>query len=239
MVVVHLINCNKNIKESDDDDEKDENVVIMEGYLRKKSLYLKQLRQRYIVIKSNYSCLSYKDHNKLDLTETIDLSQFDEVRISEDGSSRRQFELIQSNDCNKKRVFVADSMKDLDEWYNAFKLALNDQNDDATMLYQSSRRYDYWSDARLEPKYESIKEEVTSNRIYSISMNAFDAALSKAKHLINNSAQIKNMTVYRGVTEIYNLRYDATPKIDHILALILWTDYRILAKEFAAYFTKV
>ena len=222
-------------------------MVLMEGYLRKKSLYLKQLRQRYLVITANCLCLSYKDHNKLDLTETIDLSQFDAIQMSEDGSSsRRQFELIQSNEASKTRVFVADSMKDLDEWYSAFELALkSDENNSTTMFYEqgssssSSRRYDYWSEARSEPKYESIKEEVTSNRIYAISMDAFNAALSKAKHLINNSANIKNMTVYRGVTETYNMHWDATPKIDHILALILWTDYRILAKEFAAYFSKV
>ena len=62
------------------------------------------------------------------MTETIDLNQFNDIQISEDGTVG-QFELIEGEKGNintkKKRVFVADSMKELDEWYNAFTLRMN------------------------------------------------------------------------------------------------------------------
>merc|ERR1712154_757595 len=139
-------------------------------------------------------------------TETIYLNQFDDIRLSEDGVFG-QFELI-NFEKDIKRVFIADSMKELDEWYNGFKLRMHTKKHDDI-------RYDYWSN-ESNPKYYSMKEEVTKNRLYSISIAAFDAALNKARHLINNSAKIRNMTVCSEVLETYNLCYDSPIQIDHI-----------------------
>eukprot|EP01084_Bolivina_argentea_P174191 301725_1 len=225
------------------------NMSNMEGYLQKESLYLKQLRLRYMVL-SGDSLYSYKTNKKESLTETVDLKVYNHVEISQDGPVG-QFELVNSNN-KKKRVLVASSMQELDDWLKAFKQCIkpliksdnesDNESDTANQLDKFNKtvgeRYDYWKHA-IYPKYESIKEEVTNNKIFSISSDAFNAAYLKAKYLINASDKIRNMMTCSEVLDKYNFTYDTVIRIDHILALVLWTDYRQLSNEFRKTFTKI
>eukprot|EP01084_Bolivina_argentea_P031189 57731_1 len=218
--------------------------IRMEGYLRKESLYLKQLRQRYIVLRDD--CLySYKTHNKADLTECIALTEFNHVQICHDGPVG-QFELIHDGS-KKKRVFVASCMQELDDWLHEFKQIIATYHTNhsdkgrsrAASQLHFGERYDYWSSDRIFPKYATIKEELTSNKIYSIHMDAFNAAFTKSKFLLKNSHKLRNMMTCAKVAAKYNLRWDAVLRIDHVIAVVLWTDYRSLAAQLKSTFTKI
>eukprot|EP01083_Nonionella_stella_P103065 294073_1 len=218
--------------------------IRMEGYLRKESLYLKQLRQRYIVLRDD--CLySYKTHNKADLTECIALTEFNHVQICHDGPVG-QFELIHDGS-KKKRVFVASCMQELDDWLHEFKQIIATYHTNhsdkgrsrAASQLHFGERYDYWSSDRIFPKYATIKEELTSNKIYSIHMDAFNAAFTKSKFLLKNSHKLRNMMTCAEVAAKYNLRWDAVLRIDHVIAVVLWTDYRSLAAQLKSTFTKI
>eukprot|EP01084_Bolivina_argentea_P317112 549780_1 len=213
-----------------------DNTKSMAGYLRKESMYLKQLRQRYMVLENGYLS-SYKTDKKEELTESIELSRFDHVQMSENGAML-QFEFICEGDYANKRVFIASNMKELDDWLTALKPNMVKKKETKKEMKCFGERYDYWSSASLYPKYESIKEEVTSNNISRISHQAFTAAFNKAIHL-RSCHKIRNMMVCKDVTDEYDVRWDATPRIDHILAVVLWTDYRVLSAQFRRTFDKL
>lgn len=86
--------------------------ILFEGYLNKQSLYRKELRKRWIVLRGNV-LYSYKnDHNLKKPTEQINLNDFVELQVSESGRAY-QFELISSK---RRRVFVASSITEMNDW---------------------------------------------------------------------------------------------------------------------------
>eukprot|EP01084_Bolivina_argentea_P024879 46317_1 len=212
-----------------------QNSHEMRGYLRKESLYLKQVRLRYIVLSSHH-LYSYKTDQCIELTESIDLNEYSHAEMSEHGPIG-QFELISSKKQMKRRVFIGKSMAELDDWLSALRAVMKHKQN----WYDKphfGERFDYWSNDSSYPQYESMKEEMTSNKTHSLSVAAFECALNKAIYL-HNCHKIRNMIPCRDVTDKYHLRYDAAPSVDHILAIVLWCDYRELSVALKRSFARI
>ena len=88
-------------------------------------------------------------------------------------------------------------------------------------------------------KYSSIKDEVTNNKIYCITMDLFENAYNKAKRLLNQSPNIKQLSCCHGGSYSYKIKENSPPTIAHILAVILYTDYGILSYRFSQSFRKI
>lgn len=90
--------------------------------------------------------------------------------------------------------------------------------------------FDFWSELSDHgPKYSKLKEEITQNVIYRVSLSAFDKAYQKALYLLNHSEVIRKM---KSVSFSYNnagYKYGidgATPMdLTHILAVVLYTEF--------------
>eukprot|EP01084_Bolivina_argentea_P211196 359293_1 len=97
------------------------NEVIMEGYLKKQSAHLKQLRKRWMVLKGQY-LYSFKTKETVkDPTETFNLSLFSDV-VASSNSTSTQFELVSSK---QRRVFVAESAQEMNNWITCIKQCIN------------------------------------------------------------------------------------------------------------------
>eukprot|EP01084_Bolivina_argentea_P052618 96644_1 len=89
--------------------------VLKEGYLKKKSKYLKRIRLRWMVLTDNYlsSYLNKESYqNNGEATETFDLKVFNHI-ISSNAQNKGGFELISKDE---KREFIAQSIDDMDSW---------------------------------------------------------------------------------------------------------------------------
>lgn len=94
-----------------------ESQLILEGYLIKKSVYLKKPRKRWMVIRDNY-LYSYKSQQyQSKPTEIFDLLSFYIAMVTTTGNHELgQFELIS---LNESRTFIAPSLNDMNKWISA------------------------------------------------------------------------------------------------------------------------
>eukprot|EP01084_Bolivina_argentea_P000172 324_1 len=91
----------------------------------------------------------------------------------------------------------------------------------------------------INKKYSCLKEEIVTNKIYSLELNVFNAAHEKARSLLNNSEIIK--TFKAKYTESYGEEIQEGRSLDiiHILSVIFYTDYDTLSYNFSATFRKM
>eukprot|EP01084_Bolivina_argentea_P242062 406198_1 len=89
----------------------------MEGYLMleiSQSDFLKKWNKRWVVLKQA-NLLCYNDNTKTQLTESFDLSQYDDIEIVSSNANKYQFEL-RSMSLWKFRSFQAVNETDLNQW---------------------------------------------------------------------------------------------------------------------------
>ena len=101
---------------------KGDNIIRMEGYLKKQSLHLKKFRDRFIVLRENH-LFCYEDHKKTKTTEIIELSLYDNVQLSQ--NKLNQYVLIPKNEEGKIRVFATESLEKATHWINAINSSIN------------------------------------------------------------------------------------------------------------------
>eukprot|EP01084_Bolivina_argentea_P150534 262882_1 len=234
-------------------DEKQENkneeteAISKDGYLQRKSLIIGKFRKRFICLNDNH-LYCYKNHKQIDLTENIDLTLYKQAVLSE--TMLAQFELIPVSDKHKMRVFIAESIDDAQEWVNKINLSAKPfRKSDKNELKQKQKenvfcfgeKHHYWTKSKglfsKSGKYGSIKEEVISNKIYSITMDQFKEAHAKAKYLTHKSPNIKNLK-WDGLS-VYKLKKGDSPSVEYILSVVLYTDYDSLSYHFSATFRKM
>jgi len=90
----------------------------LQGFLQKQSLHFKKFRKRWIALKGTY-LYSYKAQNERKATEIIDLQKFKYIT-----PNAKRFEL-RSADNKSKRVFVAASESERDEWIRGIQRAID------------------------------------------------------------------------------------------------------------------
>eukprot|EP01084_Bolivina_argentea_P008005 14982_1 len=104
---------------------KADNVIIIDGYLEKKSIHLKQFRKRWIVLRNDNKIYSYKNSlNISNPTEIIDLHYCEDIIASQKNESNG-FKLIFGK---KERVFVAATNNDqITKWIRYIRKCLNNE----------------------------------------------------------------------------------------------------------------
>eukprot|EP01084_Bolivina_argentea_P234419 394668_1 len=109
--------------------------------------------------------------------------------------------------------------------------------------YFFGQRYVYWDKriigCRNPPKYKSLKEEILNNNICCLEYNQFKEAVQKAMDLKEESETIKAM---KGDTDYaykwFNLQLESIISVNHILSIILYTDYDKLSFKMSSTFRK-
>ena len=97
----------------------------MEGHLQQQSLYLKQFRKRYVILKENH-LFCYKDNTRDEIKELIDLSVFKMSLLKlSSGDKKPRFHLIPDNDIDKTRVFAASSVTKAMNWVKFINDCIN------------------------------------------------------------------------------------------------------------------
>eukprot|EP01084_Bolivina_argentea_P253043 424946_1 len=239
-------NDNQHVQELEEENKKNiiKTNIIKNGYLRKVSLDLKHFGKRWVVLKNQY-LYCHKDKQSVSVLERIDLKQFTNVRMSENGSMY-QFELVSFFE-EKKQIFIADSVNEMNDWINKIKYILNQKElifqptivsaTQKDVAYSYGNRYDYWSKKRFNSKYNSLKFEITNNLIFPLEMSFFNDAYRKAEFILNSSKKLQNMksiAVFQ-----YCIDADVTLNINNILSLVLYTDYDILSYNLTKTFRKL
>ena len=110
------------------------NEVRKEGYLDKKSLYLKKIRKRFIILRENH-LFCYENDKKTKITEFIKLSLFEWAQLSEEELA--EFELKPKNKKEKTIVFAAESRNKAEEWVNHLNCSMN--ADDVTRSIEKNQ----------------------------------------------------------------------------------------------------
>eukprot|EP01083_Nonionella_stella_P268420 907395_1 len=122
-------------------------------------------------------------------------------------------------------------------FYKTFKTNINDDN------YWNKNQHGEYDICELyvEPKYESLKDEILQNKTRRLSPNAFRKAITKAKKLYATK-QTKSMTVCQRPTHKDPLHYEIEANSEitqqHLLALTLYCDYDAISMEFSRSFRK-
>ena len=95
--------------------------VTYEGYLKKLSLYSKQFKERYIILRENH-LFCYTNDEKTKITELINLDCFTKSQLSKTNVS--EFELLPKNVEDPIRKFSA-TMVEAVEWVNNINASIN------------------------------------------------------------------------------------------------------------------
>eukprot|EP01084_Bolivina_argentea_P254726 428306_1 len=100
--------------------------IVNSGYLKHKSLYLKQIRKRWILLTTQY-IYCYKE-NKSELTDTIDLNIYNIITPKNNASF--QFELKSHHKHQKAFTFIATSIEERNTWITNIKNTINNRTND-------------------------------------------------------------------------------------------------------------
>ena len=77
----------------------------------------------------------------------------------------------------------------------------------------------------LIPKYKTLKEEITNNKIYSLNISSFNDSNEKAINLNSNSNHIKAIKAsYEYSESEYGIDLGSSLSINNVLSVILYTD---------------
>eukprot|EP01084_Bolivina_argentea_P174467 302231_1 len=119
-----------------------------------------------------------------------------------------------------------------------------DQTEAAAVLRHGfGETYDYFSDDNtFFAKYETLKEELIQNAIYSINLRAFNGIYKKAMYLLNHSNFVRSMkSAQFNVNDSgykYSVDNNVPLEIQNILSVILYSDFDILSYYFKNTFKK-
>eukprot|EP01084_Bolivina_argentea_P054362 99718_1 len=162
-------------------------------------------------------------------------------------SKREQLKKMRGVNRVENNKFVTNvNTTDKGNWHDDEEEKKNESTDDNESKqenhdYSFGLRYCCWSgdncDIKLKQKYASLKDELVSNTIYTLEANVFGSAYNKAQCLLNESNIIKNMSCRkRSGGRIYEIQPGSLLTINHILSIILYTDYDTLSYKFSSIF---
>ena len=93
-------------------------------------------------------------------------------------------------------------------------------------------------DLYIAQKYADIKEELLSNAIFQMTPNQYESSMNKATKLMTSKLAKKMKSQDHGTSLHYDIPDGALLTIQHLLAVILYTDWSDLSREFTATFRK-
>eukprot|EP01084_Bolivina_argentea_P160440 279389_1 len=155
---------------------------------------------------------------------------------------RKNLERIRGNARVSKFKFMTDTATSKES-----KTESNVDTNDSQ--YRFGERINYWNEwfynekhrnqkfTKLKKKYDSLKQELLDNNIFSIDADIFESAFKKATHLLCNSDKIKSVT--SGSNEYYGVISWCKLQNENILSIILYTDYDTLSYNFSSTFRQI
>ena len=107
-------------------------------------------------------------------------------------------------------------------------------------MFCFGKREEHWKfDTSRKGRYETIKDEATANKIYYILMAEFQNAFYKARYLLDDSPKIRGLKCSKQAAEYYHMKEGDPPSMEHVIALILYTDFDSLSYRFSQTFRKM
>eukprot|EP01084_Bolivina_argentea_P176950 306109_1 len=126
---------------------------------------------------------------------------------------------------------------------NKFVTATNEESAVNSNDFCFGQYYDYWGGIKkqkLKPKYLSLKEEITQNKIFCLNVDIFKDAMQKSADLLALSNHIKSLKCsgdyFTG--HVYKITTGNVLDLNNILSLKLYTDYDTLSGKFSSTFRK-
>eukprot|EP01084_Bolivina_argentea_P001995 3681_1 len=152
---------------------------------------------------------------------------------------------------NKFMTKILDPDENDDEKKKTVKEADSDSDDEEIdeehyqTQYSFGQRYEYWTETYNEQyymvaKYCSLKTELLCNKICSINVDVFDAALNKSKELLQKSDKLKqSKSCIDRLNDSYGIPANHELGIQNVLSIVLYTDYDTLSSKFSQTFRKM
>eukprot|EP01083_Nonionella_stella_P029924 82209_1 len=100
--------------------------------------------------------------------------------------------------------------------------------------HRFGRRFEHYWDKWKNPKYETLKDELMDNTVFSIDLDAFNQIYKKSNYLLKNSEPIKR--VKSSKQSKYAMDAGLALNISNILSVSLYTDYDDLSHHFCTTF---
>eukprot|EP01083_Nonionella_stella_P000900 2567_1 len=89
----------------------------------------------------------------------------------------------------------------------------------------------------IEPKYKTLKEEITANSIDPLDMNLYIKTCQKAQAFLDHSHVIRSMKSTKN--EIYGIHSDLPLNLSNLMSIIFYTDYDTLSYNFSRTFRRI
>eukprot|EP01083_Nonionella_stella_P105219 302544_1 len=96
---------------------------------------------------------------------------------------------------------------------------------------------DRWYIPKAMCKYDSLKDEIINNSLYKLSLEAYNVALEKALQYAACD-YIKRMKANNILCRYYGVEKHSIMDIEHILSLILYSDFDLLSYTFSSTFRR-
>ena len=112
--------------------------------------------------------------------------------------------------------------------------------------YKENEREDWrcnpgrcYKDLYVAPKYSNIKEEICQNQTFRLSLANFDFVYCKATNYLKSSQVIRGMKSFGNELCHYELADGQCLTLNHLISLILYTDFKELCHRFVGTFCRL
>eukprot|EP01084_Bolivina_argentea_P265023 449099_1 len=194
---------------------------------------------------------NYKNEQKNDDTDKDNEMQYIQKEIK---SKRKRLEMIRGLDCIQKTKFVIDiSVDDTNDEKSADSVLYsfgqkfyyndkdkNNENEDVSQWgldVRHNRGYKI-KDWYVGKKYENIKQEILTNKLYTLNATEYNDTVIKAVKFVKDSVILRNYATKNVDKDVY-VDADDTINAEHVLCLLLYTDYTNLQYHFSKTFRKI
>eukprot|EP01083_Nonionella_stella_P203162 741552_1 len=119
-----------------------------------------------------------------------------------------------------------------------------DENDSTAATYSFGKRMYYWQRYKdhewyVERKYDNLKQEILNNTICRLNVQEYELASQKAMLFMSSDYCKQCVSCYTNHLLYYDIRGGMAIDTDHLLSIILYTDYSKLCYEFGKTFRKI
>eukprot|EP01084_Bolivina_argentea_P084699 153137_1 len=119
-------------------------------------------------------------------------------------------------------------------------------------VYSLSHRFNYWQrdkDLSVTPIHPNLKEEILNNKIFTLTLNEYEAARNKAERFLKSDKAKSLKFQYANFgsaglirddfrADYYGIKHGSKIFVHHLTTLILYTDFDLLSYNFSSTFRK-
>ena len=170
---------------------------------------------------------------------------------------------INSENTKTSQINIVDDIIKKQKMINNFHLKNSNNSYIINNKFEIGYRYSFWdwfknngdldeyngnnykySDWYIYKKYDNLKEELMNNKIYKIKLNEYNNCLYKATEYFENSDIIKSLkcdsnNLLNMHYDIIDINKDKTISLQHLIAILMFIDYKELSMNFCKYIVKI